>query len=110
MSKGETGDAPHGGAKPRAGEAQRGDLCRTARRHRQVRRLLFPVFPTRCASVTVRRCPGETDVLPATLFIFQRKELRHDAAVPLGQKRVLTPRIFPLLMVTLWKNCFQSDR
>ena len=31
------------------------------------------------------------------LFIFQRKELRHDAAVPLGQKRVLTPRIFPLL-------------
>lgn len=31
------------------------------------------------------------------LFIFQRKELRHGTAVPLGQKRVLTPRIFPLL-------------
>ena len=62
------------------GEAQRGDLCRTARR------------TVRFGGVRERRLL----CLPL-LFIFQRKELRHDAAVPLGQKRVLTPRIFPLL-------------
>ena len=67
-ARGETGDAPHGGAKPRAGGSAARRSVPHRPPHRQVRRLLFPVFPTRCASVTVRRCPGETDALPAAPF------------------------------------------
>lgn len=66
------------------GEAQRGDLCRTARR------------TVRCGGCSFRYSRRDAHPLPfggvrerrmlclPLLFIFQRKELRHDAAVPLG--------------------------